>query len=545
MSSHLHPTPDFLSIDPLSRRQLLQRGALVAASACLPPMASAQDVRGTRASRVVNTANGRMQGVSYPDGVEAFFGIPYGESTAGAGRFMPPVPVQSWTGVRETVGVGNRSPQTLGGPLPEVAALDRREPLGEDCLNLNVFTPASGNGRRPVMVWLHGGGFTSGSGGWLLYDGRMLARSQDVVVVTVTHRLNVFGHLHLAGLGGERYSSAGNVGILDIIAALTWVRDNIAAFGGDPANVTIFGQSGGGGKVSTLMAMPAASGLFHKAIIMSGSNLRGIPAQQANETAERYLRALDLRNDQVDRLHEMSMEQLLTTYLNTQGLPMAPVVDDITLPGDPFFPSAPALSANIPTMFGTTEHEVNFMPGTPLDDIDEAELSRRLAQTLNRGEDQVRPLVALYRDGRPDATNVELFQIIASDNSFRRGVQTQAELQAQQASAPVYQYYFRWASPVREGKLRAYHCLDIPFAFNNVDVCASMVGGDQDRYPLASAMSGAFAAFARTGDPNNPALSYWAPFTAEQQSVMVLDRQISLMNDPFGEERRALYALTS
>lgn len=516
--------------------------ALWAATAGLP--LRAQDIRHARRSRMVLTQYGRIQGVRYPGDVNAFYGIPYAASTGDEGRFMAPRKPVPWTGIKDTLRVGNRCPQDVTGPLTEVAALDRREPLGEDCLNLNVFTPGLDDSRRPVMVWLHGGGYTSGSGGWLLYDGTNLARSQDVVVVTINHRLNVFGYLHLAGLGGEQYADSGNAGMLDIIAALEWVRGNIAAFGGDPGNVTVFGQSGGAGKVSTLMAMPAAQGLFHKAIAMSGSTIQGITPDRATEVAERYLSALELNANQLGRLRGLSMERLLAAYENTPGLQLGPVTDGNHLPRHPFSPDAPAASAGVPMMASSTEHEVNFIPSTPLDPMDEDTLLERVGELINSGAADARRLVGVYREGRPGADNVELYQIIASDNSFRRDVLTLAEHKARQNAAPVYMYYFRWNAAVRLGRLRAYHCLDIPFAFNNVDECASMTGAGQDRYLLASRLSGAFAAFARSGDPNHPGLPEWPAFDTTRRATMIMDNEVEAVDDPYGEARRALYALT-
>src|SRR5436190_17830143 len=235
------------------------------------PRLMAQDARGAGMSDPVQTTTGRVRGlVLY--GVNQFYGVPYASSTAGSNRFMPPVKPASWTGIRDCFEVGERAPQDEDGPISEVYSLDRREPMGEDCLKINIYTPGLGNGRRPVMVWLHGGGFAGGSGNWLLYDGTNLARKEDVVVVGVNHRLNLFGFLYLAGLnGGEKWNQASNAGMLDIVAALQWVKENISGFGGNPGNVTVFGQSGGGGKVTTLMAMPAAKGLFHRAIAQSGS----------------------------------------------------------------------------------------------------------------------------------------------------------------------------------------------------------------------------------------------------------------------------------
>ena len=529
-----------------TRRRILKQGAFLAAMAALPSFvryAIAQDIRYASPSRTVRTTQGRMSGLAYAGGnVNAFYGIPYGKTTAGAGRFQLAQPPASWSGVREMTQIGDRSPQMRDAEsyLSEIFALDRREPMSEDCLRINVFTPATDNRDRPVMVWFHGGGYTSGSGGWILYDGKNLARTQDVVVVTVNHRLNVFGHLHLAGLLGDEYADAGNVGIMDCVAVLQWVRDNIENFGGNPDNVTIFGQSGGAGKVSTLLAMPAASGLFHRAIAMSGANLQAITTDAATETAERYLNALGVPRDQYSRIRNYPWEQMLNAFLATPGLNLGPVMDGRHLPRHPFTPDATPLAHDIPMLMGSTEHETYFFPGQPIDNFDDAELLRRVMQVTGANDSEARNLVDVYRRGRPGVNNVKLYHIINSDSTFRRNVITEAELKADQGGAPVWKYYFSWQSRVREGKLGAYHCIDIPFAFNNVDEGASMLGGGDDRYLLASRMSGAFAQFARTGDPNIELLPQWQPFDRANRAMMRMDTEPELLVNAWPDERAAL-----
>src|SRR5882672_1851196 len=501
-----------------------------------------QDIRLAKAGRPVDTAAGKIEGVVLDGGVNAFYGVPYAASTAGKNRFLPPQKVAAWTGVKETKLVGHRSPQDFVGPISEVEALDRTEMQGEDCLNLNVFTPALGRGDRPVMLWLHGGGFTSGSGNWLLYDGARLARSQDVVVVPVTHRLNVFGYLYLEDLGGDAFKGASNVGMLDIVAALEWVRDNIANFGGNPANVTIFGQSGGGGKVGALLGMPAAKGLFHRAIGMSGAFVQGVTKDRATETAQKFMAAVGAKT--VSEMQALPMEQVRDAFLKTQGLQLQPTVDGRTMPANPFAPTASAISASVPLMMGTVEHEVNFFPTTMIDPIEDADLLARVKQTVRGDDANAKEVVDLYKHSRPKASNVELSQIIASDNGMRVGPITQAERKSEQATAPVYSYYFRWLSSVRQGKLRAYHCLDIPFAFDNVEVATSMTGTLQSRYALATKVSTAFANFARSGDPNGAkGLPQWPKFDTKTRATMVLNDESVVTNDPFGAERQMLAKL--
>ena len=488
----------------------------------------------------VATTAGRIRGVVLDGGIQAFYGVPYGASTGGANRFQPPKAPEAWSGVRETINVGFRSPQPLPGPISEIHALHRANPLGEDCLHVNVSTPALDNGERPVMVWFHGGGFWSGSGDWLLYDGARLASSEDVVVVTVTHRLNAFGFLHLPAIGGSEYAQASNVGMRDMVLALDWVQGNIANFGGNPDNVTIFGQSGGGGKVSVLTAMPAAQGKFHRGIVMSGSLLEATNADNATELSERFIAGTGAKS--VDELRRMPWEQL-SAEATRQNFTMGPTVDGTSLPAHPYSPTAPAISAALPLLIGTTETEANFFPDTPLDPIDDPTLTRLVATATRAGSEAVAGLIDTYRRGRPNASPIDLYQIIASDLRFGTNAHTQAERKSAQGRAAVYKYYFTWRSPVREGKLKSYHCIDIPFAFNNVDVAASMTGGGQDRYALADAVSGAFAAFARGGDPNHAGIPRWDRFDSNRRATLIFDNEPRLIDDPHGAERRAIAEL--
>jgi para-nitrobenzyl esterase len=390
------------------------------------------------------------------------------------------------------------------------------------------------------MVWFHGGGYSAGSANWAMYNGGNLAAKQDVVVVTVNHRLNVFGYLYLAGLGGEKYARSSNVGMLDIVASLEWVRDNIAAFGGDPGNVTIFGQSGGGGKVSTLLAMPAAKGLFHRAIAMSGSNVKGIPSDRATQGAEAFMAKLGLKKDQVDELQKIPQPQLLEAMRAVQRLQLGPVVDGHTLPMAPFDPVAPALTADVPLMIGSTETEVTWNNSVNFDPLDDAALQSRIKQTLRIDDAAAGKLIAVYKKGRPRASNLDLFFIMSTDASnFRTGTDTEADRKAALGKAPVYKYYFQWYSPVREGKLRSYHTLDIPFVFENVDIAKSMVGSGPERYPLADKMSGAWAAFARSGNPNHKGIPKWEPFTEAGRATMIFNNECKAVNDPYREERLA------
>src|SRR5881275_1819394 len=296
----------------MNRRAFIGTTTVAAAGALLLDWRDvwAQRGKGVPGATVETTA-GKVRGLVI-EKIQAFKGVPYGASTAGARRFLPPVKVQPWPGVRDAFEIGLRSPLIDSVLVPEWTPLNLREPMGEDCLNLNLWTPgATRVDKRPVMVWLHGGGYSAGSPNMIPYDGANLARKHDVVVVGLTHRLNVFGFAYLAELGGEKYADASNAGMKDIIAGLGWIRDNVASFGGDPGNVTIFGQSGGAGKVSTLLGMPAAQGLFHRAVAQSGSAVTSMPASAATESAEAFMSRLGLKRNQVDDLQRLPMQQLI------------------------------------------------------------------------------------------------------------------------------------------------------------------------------------------------------------------------------------------
>ena len=481
---------------------------------------------------VVQTATGKVAGY-IEQGIYTYKGIPY----AKAERFMAPQPVDSWEGVRSSRAYGPTAPQEArkGWASDELGfsfAWNDGFP-GEDCLRANVWTPGINDGKkRPVMVWLHGGGYATGSGQELpSYDGASLARKGDVVVVTVNHRLNVLGFLDLSSFG-EKYAASGNAGLLDLVAALEWVRDNAAAFGGDASNVTIFGQSGGGGKVSTLLATPSAAGLFHRAIIQSGSMLTTMDRQWSSKIGE----AVAAELGGIDAVLAAPYEQLLAAgtkaiakvrpEAEANGFASfifgwAPTVDGHYLPAQPFDPQAPEQSRDIPVMLGTTIHEFSMSTYVPHLRTTTKEAAMEYLRATKFG-DRTDEFAAIFEKTYPDYQPKDLFD---TDITFRPSTIAQANVKVAQQGAPVYMYMFTWESPVMDGILRSTHCMEIPFVFNNADLHASMTGGGKEAVELADKMSQAWINFARTGDPNAVGLPQWPAYKPEEGAIMIFDNR--------------------
>jgi para-nitrobenzyl esterase len=490
---------------------------------------------------VVRTQYGNIRG--YNDGtVKVFKGVPYGASTAGANRWLPARPPVPWKGIRDTTRPGAISPQVFGAPMPEETAMLQRGPTSEDMLTLNIYTPSVGRhaGSHPVMVWFHGGGFTSGGGSASSYNGHNLAQKDGIVFVTVTHRLNVFGFLYLADLFGPAYADSGNVGILDAVAALRWVRDNIAGFGGDADNVTIFGQSGGGAKVTTLMAIPAAKGLFKHVIAESGAAIRAQPKAQAADSAKRLLDALGVKT--IAELQALPQDKIEDTW-NSLHLPSGPVVDGRTLDFNPFDPVAPEISRNVPLMVGTTETEAVFMPSTPVDPIDDATLRSDVKNFLHASDADTDQMIQVFRKAYPGKDNTYLFQLLASQASFQESSATLAERKAEQNGAPVYVYYFTHHLSVRDGKLHAPHTAEISFALDSLASSEPIIGPvTAAKQALADQVSSAWVNFARSGNPNNPKIPTWPAFDTRERAVMIIDDQWKAVNDPLHDTRLAVIA---
>jgi para-nitrobenzyl esterase len=505
----------------------------------------------------VETSHGTLRG-SDEGGLHVFKGIPYAAPPVGPRRFAPPAPLVAWSGIRDAREFGARAIQSPTGldvapPIAELIVVAAPGPMSEDCLFLNIWTPALGDGgKRPVMVWLHGGAFVSGSGASPFYDGSNLARREDVVVVTLNHRLGLLGYLYLAELGGSgAFEASGNAGMLDIVAALAWLRDNIAAFGGDPRNVTLFGESGGGAKISVLMAMPAAKGLFHKAIIQSGPAVEMMTPADATAVARSVMERLALDPAQPEALLTARVEDLLEAqtllwrardpmaFANRRKLGFNPVIDGRHLPAGPFAPTAPALSAEVPLMIGTNKDEMSLFFGLApwLATLGEADLVRAAQRFL--GSRPAAPIVAAYRAAQPDAAPRDLLITIASDLSMRMPSLVMADRKTVQNGAPVYVYLFTWETPALEGRLKSCHALEIPFVFDNTDRASRLVGDASARAALARTMSRSWAQFARRSDPNHDGLPRWPAYSSERRPTMIFDEPCRIEEDPLGAERRA------
>lgn len=537
---------------PIGRRAFLTRVSTAAgAAATFATVAGAQAPDGQTV--IAKTTKGQLRG-AHENGVVVFKGVPYAGPSEGANRFKPPTKLEPWPGVRDALEYGrqatqNRDPNSLPG--------SDTAPTTENCQFLNVWTPAVDGKKRPVMFYSHGGGFATGSGGWAknpAHDGGALAKSYDVVVVTHNHRLGLMGYLYLGDILGEEYAASGITGMLDIVQALEWVRDNVAAFGGDPGNVMIWGESGGGAKVSTLLAMPAAHGLFHKASIESGPGLRMTPRDAATATTKALLADLGLSTGQARELLKVPTDRLLEFQWKRLGAArgavgsFAPVVDGHYLPSHPFDPAAPKISANIPLIVGTNKDESIFqLEHRPLAEVektfnlDEAGLRERVRAALGTKGDKTDHVLEVLRKSRPKASPTDLFVAITTGMGTWFSSIVLAERKVQQNGAPVYMYRFSYESEVPVAPsvnypMKTPHAIEIVFKFNHPENSGNS-GNRPERFDAARNMSHAWAAFARTSNPSFDGIPKWPAYTLKDRATMILDAKCTVENDPFREER--------
>ncbi len=490
---------------------------------------------------IATTTYGKVRGFMDED-IHVFKGIPYGDDTAKT-RFAAPRPPQPWTGVREALTYGPRAPQRDGNPFA-TSVNANLDPVSEDCLTLNVWTPGlRGDAKRPVMVSFHGGGYGLLSANSTAFDGRRLAQRGDVVVVTMNHRLNLFGYLYLAELGGEAFTDSGNVGQLDLILALQWIQDNINEFGGDPERVLIFGESGGGAKSACLMGMPPAMGLFQRAASASGETVTASKPETATARAERVMKALGLTRDTLDTIKTLPMEQLIRVS-GAAGY-YGPVVDGRSLPRHPFHPDASPCSAHIPFMVGTTRDESRLLIGRyrpELFDLTWEQLEPELTRYSEKmtGLD-LGDVIALYRRVHPEFSASDVFFAATTDSRDWRPALVEIERRAAlpTGSAATYSYELHWESPL-DPRLKAHHALDVPLLMDNVEIWDNLTGTGPEAQAMAAMISDTYIAFARTGNPNNPKIPHWPAYDLKRRATLAFDLEPRIIDDPRSEARKLL-----
>lgn len=523
--------------DP-TRRHLVAAGFAAPALLCGVSARAAEPV-------TVEIANGRLRGLRDGDAV-SFKGIPYGADTSGANRFMAPRPVANWTGVRDATQFGDRCIQAGrgGDARPERFAAPGSGRESENCLVLNVYAPdLNPRAKRPVMFWIHGGGFRGGAGDAPTLDGRNLARLGDVVVVTVNHRLNVFGYVPLEHLD-PAFADAANAGQLDLVAALRWVRNNIGAFGGDPNSVTLFGQSGGGSKIAILQVMPEARGLFHRAINMSGPTFTGVgPAAAWEPLSNEFVRLLGLGKGDLRRLQAATPQQLLAAHgqavKTLKSDDFRPVIDGRHIPHGPLTPQGLAMNPDMPLMIGTTDTESSYFlrtdsPQNP--SVTDAQVKMRIMAQFGIDASRAQAVIDGYRLNPQNRTPWDVLLGLASDTVFRGRMLRAAEALAAARRPPVYVYNFTWRSPAEGGVWGAPHASDIPFVFGTLD--AAGVAGAPGAAEASRNNMAAFVAFARTGDPNNPHMPRWLPYDGVRRATMTINATCEIVDDYRGPDRR-------
>ncbi|MBN2172867.1 MAG: carboxylesterase/lipase family protein [Bacteroidales bacterium] len=506
---------------------------------------------------IADTVYGKVKGFILRD-IFQFRGIPYGADTGGKNRFMPPQKPKPWDDIFPAVWWGNTAPQIMDGRYANAYAsfVDHwnYDDVSEDCLRLNVWTPAIDDKKRPVMVWYHGGGYTNGNG--IEQDGYMgenLARKGDIVFVSINHRLGPIGFSDLSGIGSEKYKHSGNVGALDMIAALEWVKENIANFGGDPGNVTIMGQSGGGAKVCTLAAMPAAKGLIHKFVPLSGSSIQAMDQEMSQKLGAYVLKEAGLKPSEIDKLQDIpwkeyilianKAQQKLTAEVGTTDFfrfGFGPVADEINIPKETFYSDPDGVSSDVPMMICTTFHEwgaARTMPELEKITADDAkEMLKERAGFRGGLGDKAPEVYDAYARTFPDKKPIEIMTLVSSN---RKGVVETATAKIKQ-NAPVYVAWFGWEPPLFDNRMRAFHCLDICFWYYNTNLMLTHTGGGARPRKLSEKMSDALLSFMRTGNPNCSSMPEWPSFSAENGETMILNDVCEVKNDPDKEGREML-----
>lgn len=519
----------------------LTRRGMIGAGAASLLVAGASPVFASDLFPIIETTHGKLRGAKSAD-VAKFIGIRYGAPTGGKNRFMPPQPVEPWSGIRDALSYSDVSPQVPAdrrSPYADLIQFDVQPAgIGEDCLSLNLWSPdLSPSAKLPVIVTLHGGGFYGGSGNNVGMDGESQARNGKCVVIAVNHRLGAFGFLHLAEAGGSDFASSGTVGMQDIVAALQWVRDNVAQFGGDPERVLVYGQSGGGAKTSSLLAMPSAKGLIHRAGVMSGSALRLMPEEIANRRAADLMRALDITD--VRKLQEVPFIAILEAQAAAEAAArakgeapgsFAPVVEGNVIPRHPFDPDAPAVSADVPMVVSSAldERAYRILDFTMTEE-------RLLAYARERVGDRATEAVEMYRSEDPDAKPFLLAARMDSDRTFRPGAFAMAERKAAQGRAPVWTYLWTWPSPAMGGIFGAVHGIDVGPGLHSLR--SGLNGSGPEARKMTARAASIWSNFAATGNPNNALLPDWPAYTQEKRATLIMDDEPKVVDDPRREFR--------
>lgn len=531
----------------LSRRLFLSRSATLGVAAAAAGSLSACASIGQPAEPVVETTLGRVRG-SRRDGAYAFKGIPYAASTAGANRFRPPQPREPWAGMRDALEGGASAPQLAGGGPVEFAWYWSTIPQSEDCLSLSVFTPAlRDNKRRPILLWLHGGAFAAGAGTSAGFDGSYLATSQDVVVVSVNHRLNVLGSLFTGEHAAQLSPESGNVGTLDQLAALQWVKANAQAFGADPDNITVFGQSGGAAKVTALLGLPGARGTIQRAVVQSGSGAwRLAPAEAAARAAHALLREFGLTAANAGKLRDIPVDRLIAAFGKVAGAASGvsefrPTLDGVVFREDPFDPKASPLSRDVPVLIGNAAQEATFfLAADPRNvSLSVEQVRARVKRFVKLDDAATDRLIAAYRDIDGKATPSGLLIAIAGDYNYRLPTLAVADRKAAQGGAAVYTYQFEWKSPARGGVLGSPHTSEVPFIFGTLDAARALVQDSPDQFVVRDRIGAIWAQFARTGNPVTDAVAGWAPYDTTSRTTALLGKGWVARNDAAASARAA------